>query len=375
MRRTPLAAAVSSRAVVFFVGYLAVIVFGYAGGRPPVRDFDNELRNLPSRFDARWYLQIATSGYSFDSHAAADVQQNVVFFPAFPMAIRAAAPLFGGGMAGAMAAGTVLSLLAFVVALVYLHRFTEDSRGAPEATIWLLAFYPFAIFYGAIYTESLFLLATVAAVYHAGRGQQARAAAWAAVAGLTRPNGLLLSVLLAGIGLRRSAGQPRARATALGVACAPLLGALAYSAFLWRMTGDPWIWARGHVAWGRTYQGLTALVANRYEMIANGGIARYLADLPHDALNGLGAIFVLATVWPVARMLGIEYAAWMLLTLLPPLAAGGLISAGRFSSVLFPAFVWLGSAVPARQLPGWIGIFAAFEALCATMFYTWRPLY
>src|SRR5262249_8614238 len=116
--RRALTVLVSSRAAIFIVGYLAVAVFGYAGGRPPVRDFDSELFNLPSRFDARWYLQIAVSGYVYDPRAAADVQQNIVFFPAFPMAIRAAASPFGGGMGASVAAGTLLSLVAFGAALV-----------------------------------------------------------------------------------------------------------------------------------------------------------------------------------------------------------------------------------------------------------------
>jgi hypothetical protein len=69
------------------------------------------------------------------------------------------------------------------------------------------------------------------------------------------------------------------------------------------------------------------------------------------------------------------YALWILLTILPPVATGGLISAGRYTSVLFPVFVWLGRAIPARHLGGWIASFAVIQALCATMFYTWRPLY
>jgi hypothetical protein len=353
--RTALAVLAASRTTIFLVGYLAVLVFGYAGGRPPVRDFDSELLNLPSRFDARWYLQIATSGYAYDPRAAPDVQQNIVFFPAFPMAIRAAAAVGGGGPLASTVAGTLLSLVAFGAALVYLHKLAGEIVGGDgaDATLWLLAFYPFAFVFGAIYTESFFLLAVVGACYHFRRDQLARAALWGLMAGLTRPNGFLIAVPLGIQAIVRLRSQPSARRastvvlTLIAVA-APCAGVLAYSGYLWSRTGDPLIWARGHLAWGRSYQGLGALVADRYRMIANGGLGAYLAALPHDALNALGALFAIATAFPVAWTIGPEYALWMLLTILPPLAAGGLISAGRFSSVLFPSFLWLASAIPSR---------------------------
>jgi hypothetical protein len=52
-----------------------------------------------------------------------------------------------------------------------------------------------------------------------------------------------------------------------------------------------------------------------------------------------------------------------------------LLSAGRFASVIFPAFVWFASAVPARHRPAWRASFMAVQALNAILFYTWRPLY
>jgi hypothetical protein len=61
--------------------------------------------------------------------------------------------------------------------------------------------------------------------------------------------------------------------------------------------------------------------------------------------------------------------------MLPPLAAGGFLSAGRFSSVMFPVFLWLAAAIPARHRPAWLVTFAALQAFNAVLFYTWRPLY
>jgi len=380
--KTAVAAVLVSRTAIFLVGYLAVAIFGYANGRPPVRDFESELANLPSRFDARWYLQIAQHGYAYDRQAPPEVQQNIVFFPAFPVAVRAVATIAGGSALAFTIAGTLLSLVAFGAALVYVQAFARQvgAGGDADAAVWLLAFYPFAIFYGAIYTESFFLLAAAGALYHFTRGEDGRAAAWGAVAGLTRPNGFLLAAPLTILAVRRGWRRSGIRSTPLSTrtilaALSPAIGVMVYAIYLWQSTGDPLIWARGHLAWGRSYQGLLALVVDRYHIIANGGLAGYFAALPHDALNALGALFAIATAWPVARTIGSEYALWMLLNILPPLAAGGLISAGRFSAVLFPSFIWLATAVPGRHRAAWIGAFAALQALTAAMFYTWRPLY
>ena len=61
--RAAAAASIFTRPVMLIVGYLAVFMFGYANGRAPLRHFNDELLNLPVRWDAGWYLQIVTDGY------------------------------------------------------------------------------------------------------------------------------------------------------------------------------------------------------------------------------------------------------------------------------------------------------------------------
>src|SRR5262249_12986715 len=162
-----------------------------------MRHFENELMNLPVRWDAGWYLDIATGGYRFDP-AAREVQQNVVFFPAYPMLMRVVGRLLGGKIFAYVMAGTVLSLAAFWGALIYLYAFTRDALGPETArtALWLIASYPFALFFGGIYTESLFLLGVVATFYHFTRSEFGRAAVWGLAVGFTRLNGALLSIPL-----------------------------------------------------------------------------------------------------------------------------------------------------------------------------------
>jgi hypothetical protein len=92
-------------------------------------------------------------------------------------------------------------------------------------------------------------------------------------------------------------------------------------------------------------------------------------------LNGLGAAFVLIAAWPAWRRFGAGYAVFILVNILPPMAAGGMLSVGRFSSVLFPAFIWLASVVPDRHRPAWLSAFMAVQAFNAALFYTWHEFF
>jgi hypothetical protein len=254
----------------------------------------------------------------------------------------------------------------------------------------MCAAFPFAYFFGAVYTESLFLLGTTGAFYHARRAQFGRAGAWALLVGLTRPNGFLLCVPLGLLAISpwlpgwllragtTAPAEPRRPAIffkAIAVAVMPLVGVIVYGAFVRSLTGGWLEWLNGHAAWGRHYTGLVPLVATRYGQISNAGLYAYTRGAPLDVLNLVAVVFVLVAAWPVARRLGLAYGVFILINIVPPLAAGGMLSAGRITSVLFPAFIWLGAVAPPRHRGGWIAAFAANQALNAAIFYTWRELF
>src|SRR5436190_5624352 len=124
--RVAVSALVGTRPIILFVGYLAVFMFGYGEGRAPLRHFTNELLNLPVRWDAGWYLQIVTDGYQY-SPLDTTTQQNIVFFPAYPMLMRIVGRILGGHMIGYVSAGMLVSLAAFGGALVYLHAIARQT--------------------------------------------------------------------------------------------------------------------------------------------------------------------------------------------------------------------------------------------------------
>jgi hypothetical protein len=382
-------AAFASRVTVLIVGYFAVATIGV---NRPTMGFElspDAAFNLPGRFDAGWYGGVGLDGYSFEGRW--DKQQNIAFFPAFPLLMRAVGYPVGAFAPGVprekrmlrlLWGGTMLSLAAFAWAAVYLWRLARETIGEERASsaVGLLAAYPFALFFSAAYTESLFLLGSVAAIYHFRRGEFVSAAAWGLLVGLTRPNGCFLSVVLALLIFEKVRVSERTKslnhqiAKSLGAAAAPGIGMLIYSAYVHHLTGAWFGWARLHEAWGRSYSGL-APVTRAYGWLTDEGLLQVVEGVPYDTLNSLGLIFALLMLWPVLRRLGPAYAVFVLVNLVPPMLAGGVLSMGRLTATLFPLFLALAATVPPRAVTPLVTCFAIAQGLAVALFFTWRPLF
>jgi hypothetical protein len=401
-RADVLAPFLSSRAMVLAVGFLAVVVVGYAPNAPPFRISRNEFVNLPLRWDAGWYLQIALDGYQYSRSSRG--QQNIAFFPAYPVLTRVTAAWLGTRSSGfgdeirgdraeweyfqhrrIVLAAMIVSLGAFAWALVYLHRLARElldpdtARGA----VLLACAYPYALFFSAMYTESLFLLVSVAAFYHLYRGEHARAALWGLVAGLTRPNGCLLAIPLAIVALQpawaagRAAGhaQWRRSAAALAAAAMPGIGMLIYSAYLYRLTGRALAWMDAHQAWGRVATDVEALLSDRFTYIYDQGIYTYSISQPIELLNAVPLLVALLLVVPIVRRLGLAYGVLIVVMLLPPLLRGGFLSLGRVTATLFPLFLYGAWFLRGESRSSVALAFAGLQAFLAVLFFTWRPFY
>ena len=390
---------VVTRLAVLLVGYLAVVSVGFPEGAPPIRVSDNEAVNLSLRWDTGWYLNIAMEGYQWS--AESDGQQNIAFFPGYPLGIQGVATLLGAqsvfrlpfdrppeqAMARLqqrfLAAALLVSLLAFAWGMVWLYRLAREHLDEPatRAALLLLAAYPFAVFFSAAYSESLMLLAVVAAFYHFKHEKWLAAATWGLLAGLTRPNGFLLAGPLVVIGLqqvltRRASADTRDRivrhvVVAAAVAAMPLVGTLVYSGFIYSLTGDPITWREAHTAWGRSYTGFPTLITP-LESITQRGVVAYTSAQPIEALNAVAAILACALIWPITRRLGPEYGVFMALNVGPPLFFGGFLSMGRVTSLLFPMFMYLALVLADRQRQTLVCGFACVQGLAAVLFFTWH---
>ena len=115
------------------------------------------------RWDSDWFLRIAENGYSWPSSTPA-------FFPLYPLLVAGLGRLLLGHY---LLAGVIVSLAAGAAAFVLLYRLTCLRLGEDAArhTILFLAVAPTSLFFGAVYSESLFLLLAVATFLLAERGR------------------------------------------------------------------------------------------------------------------------------------------------------------------------------------------------------------
>lgn len=367
-----------TRATVLVVGLLAVLTIGYPTPEPPFRVSTNEAINLPARWDAGWYIGIADTGYQWH-HSSATRQQNIAFFPAFPLLTRVVGRIFGGSQHAFLLGGLLVSHLAFLWSLVYFHRLAQIDLGdAGKATwaVYLLATFPFALFHGAVYTESLFLLGCVGAIVEIRRERLVRAAAWGLLVGLTRPNGFLLAATLAvlvGGRLIKEGVWSWQGVLRIGVIGAPVAGLLLYSGYVGWLTGDPFQWSAQHAAWGRTFTGLDPFVGAA-TVVSRDGLGAYVSSAPYDVLNAAAVVATLALVVPIWRSFGPAYAVFVCANLIPPLFKGGVMSMGRLCATLFPVFLVLALRLSSRAAFGLTLAWLALQAFLAVLFYTWRPL-
>lgn len=282
------------------------------------------------QWDSNWYMSITVNGYSW----VEGDQSNVAFFPLFPLALKGAGWLLGGRY---LIAGLLLSSAFMFGGMVYLYRLIRDDFGEDTAgrAVWLLAIFPTAVFFTSLYTEALFLFASVAAFYYGRKGYWAMAGAWGFLASLTRVTGLLLIVpLLYEYLSRRSFSLKRVRPGFLWLALVPA-GVACYMAFLYFSFGRPFAFAETQTAgWGHELTPIVSSFTHDIPFLFDESEVWVIYELAATAL--LAALTVVGF-----KMLPRSYSLYMLASLLFPLLGGTTKSMSRYLLVIFPIFAML----------------------------------
>ena len=149
-----------------------------------------------SRWDAGWYLEIARDGYRYEP----GVPSNAAFFPLYPLLIRAvhALLLLPENDYWWLVIAIAISNVALLIALTYSRALLAMDFGEDliSRTITYLLIFPTTFFFSGVYSESLFLALTVAAFYYARTNRWLLACILAALATLTRSQGMILALPL-----------------------------------------------------------------------------------------------------------------------------------------------------------------------------------
>lgn len=304
-----------------------------------------------ARWDSDFFLRIAQHGYN-DSSAA--------FAPLYPALVAVLGRAFFGHY---IVAGLVVSLLCCLGSFVLLYRLAEDRLGTDGAarSVLYLAIFPMALFLQAVYSESLFLLLSLAAFSLAERGRFAGAGVVAGLAILTRVAGLALLPALAVLAWRH-----RERLRALGKLALALPVAAIYPLVLWQQVDDPFAFSNAqdrwhrHLSWagpfGGIWHGLTSTWHGLEQFVVGHGTNVPGTNPMHAAAENVQAfaflvLFIGLTVvaW---RRLGTAYGVFAAVSLAIPLSYPSsrwpLLSLPRFGLVIFPLFLALAALTADR---------------------------
>ena len=323
-----------SRAAIWVVAVITVAVFERSldpGGEwdsPRLHELGTVV-DVWARWDSDWFLKIAEEGYSWPSSTPA-------FFPLYPFLVAGLGFVLLGHP---LLAGVVLSLVAGSAAFVLLYRLAATRLGAAAAqrTVLFLALAPTSLFFGAVYSESLFLLLAVATFLCAERGSLWKAGVLAGLALLTRSAGVALLPALIIYAWR----APDRRRAFAGVAIAPILFTL-YPLLLGLWIDRPLAFVDAQrVVWER-------------QLSPVGPIGGLIAAVQHREALDLVVTCVVIGLGAVAwRRIGAPYGLYVLASVALPLAAYSnkdpLLSMQRFVIVAFPAFMALATIVRTRR--------------------------
>ena len=354
-------AVVGSRLLVLFAGVWGA---AFSSTAPGWRQLDpqgistgmGQLGNLLGAASVRWdalgYLGLAEHGYTN--------AQSTVFFPLYPLLIRALTPPGGSPVI----TGVLISLVSFAVGLHLVHRLTRWQLGkrTADVTVLLLAFAPFAFVFSAVYSASLLFACAAGTFYLARQERFVLASIVAAGAALTHVDGILLLAPLVFM-YWKSRGCPRD----LGQLWSPSLPALALPAlslagFFTYMYLQGWGWlapiANQNAAnTGRTLVGPVVVVLESLKDTVIElhqplyGTSVDPGSVFPPAIQNLfylavlaAAVLALASVW---RRLPAEYALYGLLVILVAASSAVAMEPLKgFDRYVLPVFpLWIGAAV------------------------------
>lgn len=318
-----------SRAVLMIVGLIAPLV---------LREPNRHLELIPAfsalemwaQWDAEHYVDVAAHGYSY----VPGQYSNVPFYPLYPWLIRLVGLPFGPlGEQTAALLGLLIANVALFVGLIYLANLVARDLALSVArrTILYVLVFPTTVFLSSVYAESLFLATAAASLYHARKGEWYRAGLAGGLAALTRPYGFLLLVPMA----IEMFGQRAPLRAWPSIALVPA-GLAVYLGYLWLQFGDPLLYFKANVVWGRGFHWPweTLLAYLRGPLVG--------FDWPYswlDLVSMVAMVTILAVAW---QRVPLSYAAYTAVGLLFALSTGvAWFSASRHALALFPIIIML----------------------------------
>lgn len=297
-----------------------------------------------ANFDGEHFLSIAIFGYK---------QLEQAFFPIFPLIINFFASPFYSNLASSLLSSAVVGLIvsnaSFLIALILLFELLnlDYSKKISLLTLIVLVIFPTSFYFGALYSESLFLLLTVSSFYLARKGRWIEASFIGALSSATRVFGILLLPAL----LVEAWQQKVALKKVIWIFLIPL-GLIIYMIYQYLNFGDPFAFYNLQKVVGEQHQSGVILLPQVY--------FRYIKMLlTVDIQNSIyqtivlefmvGIIFFLLPIYGYFKKIRFSFLVYAMAGFLITTIQGSFSSLPRYILVLFPSFLAL--AIFVSNLP------------------------
>lgn len=320
--------------------------------------FDNYMTNPLfwgwSNFDGEHYLSIAQYGYKNLQHS---------FFPLYPLLVRWLSS--SASILSLARSGLIISNVSFLASLYVLMHLVSKEYGHKIARltgISLLVF-PTSFFFGANYTESLFLLLILLSCYLVNIKNSLGAGFTAMLASATRLQGIFLCPVFLWKYIKT-----KKKIYLLTLVLAPL-GILSYLYFLQKTTGSALSFYSDLSPFGAQREVgkliLFPQVFWRYIKILTSievKNALYL-NVSLEFVTAIAGAALL--VWGYLKKLKPQYLIFALFSFVLPTLSGSFSSLPRYFVVIFPYFILLGGLLSSMPRLFKIGILSASILLLA----------
>jgi Mannosyltransferase (PIG-V) len=326
-----------------------------------------------AQWDSAWFIHIADHGY--------DSTQSSAFFPLYPLIVRGLASVLGS----TVVAGTLVSLVAGSIGVAVVHRIARVhlTREGAWDTVLLMALYPLAFVFTAVYSDGLFLALSAGSFLAAMQRRPVAAGVLGGLAVATRLVGLALLPAL--VVLLWPRGRTlRDLSNLVPLVLLPLAVGL-YGLYLRQHLGDAEAFVHAQGAfWNRRTPTLGPL-SGLWDALTSGlhGIGELSRHLPTSsgspqgfvhrdqwaAWNVAQFVVLVAAVWLTAvawRRLGAAFGLYSAATLVVILSAPAdlvpLVSLPRFLLADFPLFLALATFTEGRPRLR-LGLLCSFAAV------------
>lgn len=325
---------------IFAIQYIPLSGINFFGGKY-INYITNPLFWGWANFDGEHYLSIAMYGYK-------DLQ--LAFFPAYPLLMNLSTNFIGSNTASYLWSGMIFSNLFFLASLFLLWKIIklDYSEKTAKGAILLLLFFPTSFYFGAVYTESLFLCSSLLTYYLYRKDRYLLSGLVGILMTLTRLYGIFVILMIFVDILNKKISVAKIIRNKIYLIGISVSGIMSYMIFCWKTKGDLLAFYSLQTNVGE-HRSLSLImlpqVFYRYcvKIIPNLSWDYFPVVFTTFFESSVALLFLVLIIYSYTLLrdnrIRWDYWVYIILGYLTPTLTGSFSSLPRYVVVLFPAFI------------------------------------